>query len=93
MFEYVLLTYTWANPIENMPVIKCSLSKLFRFETFDTNAQSPFGLGKRIRVSATSILNVNVSAANLESFVGSVHSWRRQLEFEDKASKLNAVKF
>ncbi|KEH32375.1 calcium-dependent lipid-binding-like protein [Medicago truncatula] len=63
---------------------------IFKFETFDTNAQPPFGLGKRIRISATSILNVNVSAANLESFVGSVHSWRRQLEFEQKASKLNA---
>jgi len=66
---------------------------LFRFETFDTNAQSPSGVGKRVRISATSILNVNVSAANLESFVGSILSWRQQLELEEKTSKLNAVKF
>jgi len=88
----LFLPHSCANPVENMPTIRRFLSKLFRFETFDTNAQPPFGLGKRIRISATSILNVNVSAANLESFVGSVHSWRRQLEFEQKASKLNAVK-
>lgn len=76
-----------------MPLIRCFRSNIFRFETFDTNAQSPLGLGKRIRISATSILNVNISAANLESFVGSILSWRRQLELEQKASKLNAVKF
>ncbi|KAK7264763.1 hypothetical protein RJT34_32373 [Clitoria ternatea] len=63
---------------------------IFKFETFDTNGQSPSGLGKRVRISATSILNVNVSAANLESFVGSILSWRQQLELEQKASKLNA---
>ncbi|XP_061360270.1 uncharacterized protein LOC133304277 isoform X2 [Gastrolobium bilobum] len=63
---------------------------IFKFETFDTNVQSPLGLGKRVRISATSILNVNLSAANLESFVGSILSWRRQLELEQKASKLNA---
>ncbi|XP_027330645.1 uncharacterized protein LOC113846496 isoform X2 [Abrus precatorius] len=63
---------------------------IFKFETFDTNLQSPSGLGKRVRISATSILNVNVSAANLESFVGSILSWRQQLELEQKASKLNA---
>ncbi|KAK7348007.1 hypothetical protein VNO80_22555 [Phaseolus coccineus] len=63
---------------------------IFKFETFDTNAQSPSGVGKRVRISATSILNVNVSAANLESFVGSILSWRQQLELEEKTSKLNA---
>ncbi|XP_020230234.1 uncharacterized protein LOC109811015 [Cajanus cajan] len=62
---------------------------IFKFETFDTNVQSPSGLGKRIRISATSILNVNVSAANLECFVGSILSWRRQLELDQKVSKLN----
>ncbi|KAH1088253.1 hypothetical protein AAZX31_07G215500 [Glycine max] len=61
---------------------------IFKFETFDTNA--PSGLGKRVRISATSILNVNVSAANLESFVGSILSWRQQLDLEQKALKLNA---
>ncbi|TKY54291.1 Vacuolar protein sorting-associated protein 13C [Spatholobus suberectus] len=63
---------------------------IFKFETFDTNVQSPSGIGKRVRISATSILNVNVSAANLESFVGSILSWRQQLELDQKASKLNA---
>ncbi|KAK7291737.1 hypothetical protein RIF29_07114 [Crotalaria pallida] len=62
---------------------------IFKFETYDTNVQSPLGLGKRVRISATSILNVNLSAANLESLVGSILSWRRQLELEQKASRLN----
>ncbi|XP_019418850.1 PREDICTED: uncharacterized protein LOC109329610 isoform X2 [Lupinus angustifolius] len=62
---------------------------IFKFETYDNTAQAPLGLGKRVRISATSILNVNVSAANLESFVGSILSWRRQLELEQKASRLN----
>ncbi|TKY63208.1 hypothetical protein E2542_SST13076 [Spatholobus suberectus] len=61
------------------------------FETCDTNVQSPSGLGKRVRISAISIFNVNVSAANLESFVGSVLSWRQQLDLDRKALKLNAA--
>jgi len=44
-----------------------------------------------VRVAATNMLNINVSAANLETFVGSILSWRRQLELEKKATKLNEV--
>ncbi|KAL1372338.1 hypothetical protein AAHE18_01G196400 [Arachis hypogaea] len=62
---------------------------IFKFESYDTNVQSEFGVGKRIRMSATSILNVNISAASLDTFVGSILSWRRQMELEEKASKLN----
>ena len=62
-----------------------------RFETYDTNANPPSKLGKRVRIAATSILNVNVSAASLETFVGSVLSWRRQLELEQKAFRQNEV--
>lgn len=62
-----------------------------RFETYDTNAHQQSRLGKRVRVAATNILNVNVSAANLETFAGSILSWRRQLELEQKAAKLNEV--
>lgn len=62
---------------------------IFKFETYDTNAHPPSRLGKRVRIAATSILNVNVSAANLEAFVETVVSWRRQRELEQKATKLN----
>lgn len=44
-----------------------------------------------MRIAATSILNLNVSAANLETFIGSILSWRRQLELEQKAMKINEV--
>ncbi|KAK4265962.1 hypothetical protein QN277_026944 [Acacia crassicarpa] len=61
---------------------------IFKFETYHSNVNLQSGLAKRIRIAATNILNVNVSAANLESFVGCILSWRRQLELEKKASKL-----
>lgn len=67
------------------------LLNLFRFETYRSNVNLQSGLAKRIRIAATNILNVNVSAANLESFVGCIVSWRRQLELEQKASKLKEV--
>ncbi|KAK3187934.1 hypothetical protein Dsin_027495 [Dipteronia sinensis] len=62
---------------------------IFKFETYDTNIHPPLRLGKRVRVAATNILNINVSAANLETFVETILSWRRQLELEQKAIKLN----
>ncbi|GAB2300237.1 hypothetical protein Dimus_034275 [Dionaea muscipula] len=62
---------------------------IFKFETYDTCAHPTPGLGKRVRVAATSILNVNVSAANIDSFIESIISWRRQRELEEKAAKLN----
>lgn len=65
---------------------------LFRFETYETNLHPTPGLGKRVRIAATSVLNINVSAANLETFSEAMLSWRRQNELEQKASKTNEVK-
>ncbi|GAB2216278.1 hypothetical protein Droror1_Dr00024048 [Drosera rotundifolia] len=65
---------------------------IFKFETYETCAYPNPGLGKRVRVAATSILNINVSAANLDSFIEAIVSWRRQRELEEKASKLNEGK-
>ncbi|KAI4370200.1 hypothetical protein MLD38_018571 [Melastoma candidum] len=62
---------------------------IFKFETYSTDEQISSRLGKRVRVAATSILNVNVTAANLETFVETVVSWRRMLELEQKSAKLN----
>ncbi|KAM2018735.1 hypothetical protein ACFX1T_021631 [Malus domestica] len=62
---------------------------IFKFETSDSNVHSPSKFGKTLRIAATSILNLNVSAANLETFIGSVLSWRRRLELEQKAMKIN----
>ncbi|TYI07189.1 hypothetical protein ES332_A10G210100v1 [Gossypium tomentosum] len=61
---------------------------IFKFETYDADVNSPSRLGKRMRIAATNIVNVNVSAANLESLVGTILSWRRQLELEQKTTKL-----
>lgn len=62
-----------------------------RFEIYDNNVHSPSKFGKTLRIAATSILNLNVSAANLETCIGSILSWRRQLELEQKAMKINEV--
>ncbi|KAK8671255.1 hypothetical protein V6N13_037855 [Hibiscus sabdariffa] len=60
---------------------------IFKFETYDADVNSP-RLGKRMRIAATNIVNINVSAANLETLVGTILSWRRQLELEQKTNKL-----
>lgn len=44
-----------------------------------------------MRIAATSVVNINVSAANLETFIGTILSWRRQLDLEQKAKKINEV--
>ncbi|KAJ8767440.1 hypothetical protein K2173_017484 [Erythroxylum novogranatense] len=62
---------------------------IFKFETYDNNVHPPSKLAKRVRVAATSILNINVSAANLETYIGTILSWRKQLELDVKATKLN----
>lgn len=62
-----------------------------RFETYDTSTHAPPKLGKRVRIAATSALNINVSAASLGTFIWGILSWRKQLELEQKAIKLNEV--
>lgn len=52
---------------------------------------SASGLGKRIRVAATSILNINLSAANLDMLMQTITSWNKQRELEEKAIKLIQV--
>ena len=64
----------------------------WRFDTSDTSTRQTPGLGKTLRIAATTILNLNVSAANLDTFAEAVVSWCRQREIEQKAVKLNEVR-
>ncbi|KAK9139107.1 hypothetical protein Scep_008788 [Stephania cephalantha] len=57
---------------------------IFKFETYDTNASLPERIGKRIRIAATSILNLNLTAASLETFIETVTSWRKHMKIEKK---------
>lgn len=61
---------------------------IFKFETYDTNPEPPFGLGKRARVASTGTLNLNLSAANLDMFAEAMVSWRKHKELEHIAMKL-----
>ncbi|KAG9446693.1 hypothetical protein H6P81_012821 [Aristolochia fimbriata] len=58
---------------------------IFKFETYDTNICPPPRIGKRVRIAATSTLNLNISAANLDTIAESIVSWRRQAELEWKS--------
>ncbi|CAE5959607.1 unnamed protein product [Arabidopsis arenosa] len=61
---------------------------IFKLETYDTALNQSSRPGKRLRIATTNILNINVSAANLETLGDAVVSWRRQLELEERAAKM-----
>ncbi|KAH7682946.1 Vacuolar protein sorting-associated protein 13 [Dioscorea alata] len=62
---------------------------IFKFETYDTNGQSPNKIGKRIRVAATTIVNLNLSAASLEVLTETMVSWNKQNDLEQKLLRRN----
>lgn len=62
---------------------------IFKFETYDTTEQSQSTIGKRARVAATSIVNINISAASIDTLAETMVSWRRLKELEQKAIKLD----
>ncbi|OVA16691.1 Peroxin/Ferlin domain [Macleaya cordata] len=62
---------------------------IFKFETYDSNEHLPSRVGKRVRLAATSILNINISAANLKTFAEATVSWKRYAELEQKSTKAN----
>ncbi|KAK6779427.1 hypothetical protein RDI58_021611 [Solanum bulbocastanum] len=65
---------------------------IFKFETYETNLHPPSRVGKRVRVAATSILNINLSAANLDVLGQAVESWKKQRELEKKAIKMKEAR-
>ena len=58
-----------------------------RVETYDANEHQPSKVGKRVRVAATSTVNLNVSAANLETLTETLVSWSRHNDLEQKSSR------
>lgn len=62
---------------------------IFKFETYDHSENPQSNAGNRLRIAATSVVNINVSASNLDTFTQTVVSWRKQREIEGKAAKLN----
>ncbi|KAJ4956285.1 hypothetical protein NE237_013068 [Protea cynaroides] len=62
---------------------------IFKFETYKNNLDISSGVGKRVRVAATSIVNVNISAVTIETLAETIVSWGRQADFEQKSVKLN----
>ena len=63
-----------------------------RLETYDVSEHPP-KVGKRIRVAATTPVNLNISAASLEALIETSVSWNRQNELETISSKKSEVVF
>jgi vacuolar protein sorting-associated protein 13A/C len=49
------------------------------------DTEATLRVGKRIRITAANIVNVNVTSAGLESLVEAVLSWGKQMELEQQA--------
>ncbi|XP_038986983.1 uncharacterized protein LOC103722332 isoform X2 [Phoenix dactylifera] len=60
---------------------------IFKVETYDTSEHPPSKVGKRVRVAAASTVNLNVSAANLETLTETLVSWSRHNDLEQKSSR------
>ncbi|MQL90988.1 hypothetical protein Taro_023589 [Colocasia esculenta] len=53
------------------------------------NELPPSRIGKHMRVSTTTTVNLNLSSANLETMIESIISWRKQMDLQQKSSKKN----
>jgi len=42
-------------------------------------------VGKRVRITATNVVNLNITSANVETLVGSILAWRKQVDHEQQA--------
>eukprot|EP01018_Ginkgo_biloba_P025446 Gb_15429 [translate_table: standard] len=58
---------------------------IFKYEAYDSISDLPLRSGKRIRITATNVVNFNITSANVETLVGSVLAWRKQVEHEQQA--------
>lgn len=63
-----------------------------RLETYDVSEHPP-KVAKRIRVAATTPVNLNISAASLETLIETSVSWNRQTKLETISSKRSEVVF
>ncbi|KAK8929011.1 hypothetical protein KSP39_PZI017866 [Platanthera zijinensis] len=78
---------TFNRQLESWEPLVEPFDGIFKLETFDTNDHPPSKVGKRIRVAATSSLNLNVSVANLQSLTDTIISWERQSNLIQSLSK------
>ncbi|XP_075085926.1 uncharacterized protein LOC107782497 [Nicotiana tabacum] len=83
---------TFNTQLEAWEPLVESFDGIFKFETYETNLHPPSRVGTRVRVAATSILNINLSAANIDVLGQAVESWRKQRELEKKAIKIKEAR-
>ncbi|PKA57778.1 hypothetical protein AXF42_Ash015155 [Apostasia shenzhenica] len=78
---------TFNRQLESWEPLVEPFDGIFKLETYNTNEHPPSKIGKRIRVAATSSLNLNFSASNLETIIEAFVSRRRQNDLEHKLSR------
>lgn len=78
---------TFNRQLESWEPLVEPFDGIFKLETYNTSEHSQSNVGKRVRVAATSSLNFNVSAANLETIMDTFTSWERQNNLGQTLSK------
>lgn len=58
---------------------------IFKYEAYDAISDLPLRVGKRVRITATNVVNLNITSANVETLVGSILAWRKQVDHEQQA--------
>ncbi|KAL3679175.1 hypothetical protein R1sor_022131 [Riccia sorocarpa] len=64
---------------------------VIKYESHGASTEASLKIGKRFRISAANVVNVNASSAAVDTLVGAVLAWRKQAEFEEKARMVMQV--
>ncbi|PTQ34792.1 hypothetical protein MARPO_0076s0036 [Marchantia polymorpha] len=64
---------------------------IIKYESYDNTAEASLKVGKRFRITAANVVNVNMTSAAIDSLVGAMLAWRKQVEFEEKARMVMQV--
>ncbi|KAL2613699.1 hypothetical protein R1flu_025391 [Riccia fluitans] len=64
---------------------------VIKYESHGATTEAALKIGKRFRISAANVVNVNVTSAAVDTLVGAVLAWRKQAEFEEKARMVMQV--
>ena len=62
-----------------------SITFICRYEAYDAISDLPLRVGKRVRITTTNVVNLNITSANVETLVGSILAWRKQVDHEQQA--------
>lgn len=59
---------------------------LSRYESYDAKSEA-LTSGQRVRITAASVVNLNVTSAGLDTWLGAFSAWQKQAAFEQQARR------